>query len=76
MPAPAPLTAAELERMRDDIVRARARGTRTVATGDGSSVTYATDQEMAAALADIETRLRRARHGPVRTILFTSSKGV
>lgn len=75
MTAPAPLTAAELEAMRDELVRARARGTRVVMT-DGRRVEYATDSEMAAALADIETRLRRARHGPVRTILFTSSKGV
>lgn len=75
MTAPAPLTAAELEAMRDDLLRARARGTRVVMT-DGRRVEYATDSEMAAALADIETRLRRARHGPVRTILFTSSKGV
>ena len=75
MTTPAPLTAAELEAMRDELVRARARGTRVVMT-EGRRVEYATDSEMAAALADIETRLRRARHGPVRTILFASSKGV
>ena len=75
MTAPATLTPAELEAMRDELVRARARGTRVVMV-EGRRVEYATDPEMAAALADIETRLRRARHGPVRTILFTSSKGV
>ena len=75
MPAPAPLTAAELEAMRDELVRARARGTRSVTFGD-KSVSYATDSEMAAALADIENRLRRARKGQVRTIRFASSKGL
>lgn len=75
MTAPAPLTAAELRAMRDDLLRARARGVRVVRL-NGELVQYGTDAEMAAALADIESRLHRAERGPVRKIIFTSSKGV
>ncbi len=75
MPAPAPITADELERLRDEIVRARARGVRSV-TYEGRAINYSTDSEMAAALADIERRLRSARKGQVRTIRFASSKGI
>ena len=75
MTGPAPLTTAELAGLRDELIRARARGTRTVSY-DGKTVTYTTDSEMAAALADIERRLRRAERGPVNSIRIASSKGV
>lgn len=75
MPGPAPLSAAELAAMRDGLIRARARGVR-VTMIEGRRVEYASDAEMAAAIADLEARMRRATTGPVRTILFSSDKGV
>lgn len=75
MTAPAPLDAAELAAMRDELIRARARGTRVVMY-EGKRIEYATDAEMASALADIESRLRRAERGPVTSIRIVSPKGV
>ncbi|MRH22640.1 hypothetical protein GH815_16810 [Rhodovulum strictum] len=65
----------ELVSLRDALLRARATGTRSV-DYDGKRVTYATDAEMATALADLERRINastRPRPGAVR---FTTSKGV
>lgn len=66
---------AELEAMRDALIRARAAGTREVQTGD-MRVRYGTDAEMAAAIADLEARIARASPMRPRVIAFTTGKGV
>lgn len=53
---------AELEGLRDALVRARAAGVRSVAY-EGRRVDYGSDQEMAAALADLEARIATAKGG-------------
>ncbi len=66
---------AELEELRDALIRARARGTREVQYGE-KSVRYGSDAEMAAAVADLEARIARASGTRPRTVAFTMSKGL
>ena len=72
-----PLTEQELHDLRDQLVRARASGVLTLEY-EGKRLTYRDDAGMAAAIADLETRIRNldvtpgTRPGVVR---FTSSKG-
>ena len=65
----------ELEDLRDELIRARARGTRVVMT-DGRRVEYATDAEMAAAIADLERRIAGAGGARPRSVAFRTSKGL
>jgi hypothetical protein len=58
------------------LLAARYRGVRTVEV-DGRRITYATDAEMAAALADLEKQIATAGSGTPRRRIFTSaSKGL
>lgn len=70
-----PIEADELIALRDALVRARASGTRSVEY-DGKRVTYGTDNEMAAALADLERRIAGSGPARVGTVRFSTSKGV
>ena len=67
----------ELARLRDELIRARARGIRTLEY-DGKRVTYTSDAEMAAAIADLDRRITNstARGASPRTVSFVTSKGV
>jgi hypothetical protein len=66
----------EMIAQRDALLAARYRGVRTVEY-DGRRITYATDAEMAAALADLEKRIAAAGSGTPRRRIFTSaSKGL
>ena len=70
------MTLDELTRQRTALLAARYRGVRTVEV-DGRRITYATDAEMAAALADLEKRIGQAETGtPRRRILTSASKGL
>ena len=66
---------AELESLRDALIRARAKGTATVAY-DGKTVTYKSDRDMAAAINDREHRIRRATSGTPRSVAFSTGKGL
>ena len=66
---------AQLTRWRDALMAARYQGVRTVEY-DGKRVTYATDAEMAGALADLERRIGNACEGRVSVVRVQSSKGV
>ena len=68
--------ATELTTLRDALLRARAAGVRTVTTSDGKSVTYTTDREMAAALADLERRIAATAGARPNRINIQSSKGL
>jgi hypothetical protein len=70
------MTQEELTAQRDALLAARNRGVRTVEI-DGRRVTYATDAEMAAAIADQERRIILAgSDGRRRRILTSASKGL
>lgn len=61
---------------RDALLEARWRGVRTVDI-DGRRITYATDSEMAAAIADLERRIAETKAGVRRRIVRTAaSKGL
>ena len=65
----------ELATLRDALIRARASATRVVMM-DGRRVEYGSDAEMANAIADLETRIRRATSPRPGSISFSSSKGM
>ena len=69
------LPANELEALRDALLRVRAAGARAVQM-DGKRVEYANDAEMAKAIADLETRIRRASTLRPGGISFSTSKGM
>jgi hypothetical protein len=70
------MTLEEMTAQRDALLAARYRGVRTVEV-EGRRVTYATDAEMAAALADLEKRIAQAETGtPRRRILTSTTKGL
>ncbi|NWG23491.1 MAG: hypothetical protein HXY30_03585 [Pseudorhodoplanes sp.] len=65
---------ADLEAMREALLAARFAGVRTVEY-DGRRVTYASDAEMAAALADLDRRIAAASAPRVSQVRISSSKG-
>ncbi len=65
---------AELETLRADLIRARARGVREVQTGN-ERVRYGSDAEMASAIAELDARLRRTSGARPSAVKFSSSKG-
>ena len=70
------MTEAELIAKRDALLEGRAKAVRTVEF-EGRRVSYATDAEMAAAIADLERRIDAARSGGRRRIVrTTASKGL
>lgn len=70
------MTRDEMIAQRDALLTSRWRGVRTVEV-EGRRVTYATDAEMAAAIADLERRIERlAEPARRRRILTSSSKGL
>jgi len=66
---------AQLTAWRDALMEARYKGVRTVEY-DGKRVTYATDGEMAAALADLDRKIAAAGGSRVAVVRIASSKGV
>jgi hypothetical protein len=68
---------AELQAFRDALFAARMGGVREVRDQNGESVRYASDREMAAALAAADRAIADAQSGkPPSTIVFRTSKGV
>ena len=70
------MTIEQMTARREALLEARWRGVRTVDI-DGRRITYATDAEMAAAIADLERRIADASAGARRRIVRTAaSKGL
>ena len=70
------MTVDEMTAKRDALLDARAKAVRTVEF-EGRRVSYATDAEMASAIADLERRIDAARSGGRRRIVrTTASKGL
>ena len=65
----------QLTQWRDALMAARYKGVRTVEY-DGKRVTYATDAEMANALANLERKIASSSDGKVSVVRIQSSKGV
>jgi len=65
----------QLTLWRDALMAARYKGVRTVEY-DGKRVTYATDAEMANALADLDRRIANNSDNRVSVVRIQSSKGV
>lgn len=67
---------AQLEAMRDALLRARYAGVRTVKT-ETEEISYSSDAEMRTALADLERRITALQGTPkVTTVRLTVSKGL
>jgi hypothetical protein len=66
---------AQLEAWRDALLKSRYAGLRTVEI-EGRRVSYATDAEMATALADLERRISATQSGRVSQVRIQSTKGV
>lgn len=66
---------AQLTAWRGALMAARYQGVRTVEY-DGRRVTYGTDGEMAAAIADLERKIAAANGSRVSVVRIASSKGV
>lgn len=71
----AALTLSELHSLRDALIRARLNGVREVRDSNGESVTYKSDREMAAALANVESQIAQMQSGAVNVVKFCTSKG-
>lgn len=70
------MTLEEMQSRREALLAARYRGVRTVEV-EGRRITYATDAEMAAAIADLERRIAQAAAGSRRRIVrATAAKGL
>lgn len=69
------IEATELEALRDALIRARAKGARSLQLGS-ERVEYRSDAEMAAAISDLEARIARASKPRPATVNFSSSKGL
>ena len=61
------MTLDDLKSRHSALLSARYSGTRSVSY-DGKSVTYGSDAEMAAAIADIERRIAKAERGAGRVL--------
>ncbi|MFW5641941.1 MAG: phage head-tail joining protein [Roseicyclus sp.] len=68
------LEASELEDLRAELIRARARGVRVVSAG-GRRIEYASDAEMAAAIADLDARIAASGGSRVRSVEVHYAKG-
>lgn len=68
-------TLSELLEFRDALAKARYAGVREVTDSNGESVRYATDREMAAALAAIDREIEAQTGKPPSAIIFHTSKG-
>ena len=70
-------TLAELQKMRADLVAARASSARQVRDETGAGVTYKSDREMASAIAAIDAEMAALIRGPRSSVIRVStSKGL
>ncbi len=66
---------AELQSLRDALLRARYAGVRTVEV-DGRRITYASDAEMERAIADLERRIAAEEGRQARRAYAITEKGL
>lgn len=68
-------TVIELQARLDRLRQHRANGTLSVRYEDGTMITYRSDGELAAAIADLERQIAMTSGAGISTILVSSSKG-
>lgn len=64
----------ELQLRLENLRKIRAGGIQEVSTPD-DSIRFKTDQEIAAAIRDIERQIAAANHKPIRRIIVGTTKG-
>lgn len=69
-----PVSVEDLIQMRDALIRARAKGVKSLRVGS-ETVEYKIDAEMAAAINDLEARIQRVSRSRTSFVRFKSSKG-
>jgi len=69
-------TLSELQARLESIRAQRASGVAEVQFSDGRKVTYRTDSQIAAAIADLEHQIATMTTTPVSTVLVAGSKGL
>lgn len=69
-------TLAELQKMRADLLAARASGVRRFRDQNGEEVEYRSDSQMARALAALDAEIAVQTARPATTIHFNMSKGI
>lgn len=72
----AALTVAELQTLRDSLVRNRANGIREFRDQNGETVTYKSDRELAAAIDSLEFEIGRMTAARPLTYIVRTSKGL
>lgn len=65
----------ELTTLRDALIRARAKGVRSVQMGI-ERIEYRSDAEMASAIADLDARIRNASTARPVAVKVSTSKGI
>lgn len=65
----------QLMAWRDELVELRASGVRTVTHQNGSALTYKSDNEMAAAIAALDSQIAAATQARAGRFTFQTSKG-
>lgn len=65
-----------LKRLHAALVEARFQGVRRVRDQNGEELSYRSDSELAAAIADLERRIAAARRALPRQVVFLTSKGL
>ncbi len=70
------LTLSDWQSFRSRLWEARASGVREVRDQNGEAVVYRSDSELAAAIAAVDSEIRRLHTNPPNTILFQTSKGI
>ena len=66
----------EIQTRLDELRRVRSEGRREVRSANGRTVSYGSDRELAAAIADLERQLAAYDTTPVTSVLVASSKGL
>lgn len=66
----------QLTAWRDELVELRASGIRTVTHQNGTSMTYKSDNEMAAAIAALDSQIAAATQARAGRFTFQTSKGI
>jgi hypothetical protein len=69
-------TLSDLTDWLDRLRRVRASGTSEVEMSDGRRVAYRTDEQLAAAIADVERQIASMTTTPVTSIRVAASKGL
>ncbi|KTQ95129.1 hypothetical protein NS226_13145 [Aureimonas ureilytica] len=71
-----PIERERLLRWRDELVEARLSGVREIQDQNGERIRYASDAEMARAIAAADRMIADATRRPASTIRFATSKGL